>query len=46
MIAGGTTDPAAYSMEKIHWVLGTLDRLGLPQLPDPDAPPPKEWRGE
>ena len=39
LVAHGTTDPVEYSMQKIHWVLATLERLGLPPLPDPGAPP-------
>lgn len=40
VVAEGTRDPAQYSMKKIDWVLTTLDRLGLPPLPDPGEPPP------
>lgn len=38
-VDSGATDPAEYSMRKIHWVLVTLERLGLPPLPDPGRPP-------
>ncbi|HET7303217.1 MAG TPA: GrpB family protein [Segeticoccus sp.] len=40
VVAEGTRDPAQYSMKKIDWVLATLERLGLPPLPDPGEPPP------
>jgi len=36
----GTTDATEYSMEKAGWVVNTLDRLGLPPLPDPGPPLP------
>lgn len=44
VVAEGTSDPAQYSMKKIDWVLATLDRLGLPPLPDPGEPPPPSPR--
>lgn len=37
IVGSGTTDPVPYSMGKIRWVLATLERLGLPSLPDPGA---------
>lgn len=42
IVDSGTTDPLPYSMGKIRWVLATLERLGLPSLPDPGAPPPSD----
>lgn len=39
LVSDGIT-PVEYSMRKIRWVLTTLDKLGLPALPDPGAPPP------
>lgn len=35
----GATDPTEYSIRKVRWVLETLERLGLPRLPDPGDPP-------
>lgn len=44
VVAAGNSDPAQYSMKKIDWVLATLERLGLPPLPDPGEPPPPSRR--
>jgi GrpB-like predicted nucleotidyltransferase (UPF0157 family) len=41
VVESGTTDATDYSVEKGDWVVNTLDRLGLPPLPDPGPPPPK-----
>lgn len=38
-VDSGATDPTEYSIRKAQWVLDTLDRLGLPPLPDPGEPP-------
>jgi GrpB-like predicted nucleotidyltransferase (UPF0157 family) len=42
-VESGSTDPMRYSIDKGDWVVETLDRLGLPPLPDP-GPPPKHAR--
>ena len=41
-VGSGSTDPVRYSMDKGDWVDGTIERLGLPPLPDP-GPPPREY---
>lgn len=38
-VDSGATDPTEYSIRKVQWVLDTLERLGLPPLPDPGEPP-------
>jgi len=32
-------------MDKGDWVDGTIERLGLPPLPDPEPPPPEYLSG-
>ena len=38
IIDSGTTDPVPYSMDKIRWIWETLNRLGLPTLPELGSP--------
>lgn len=45
VVGSGSTDPVRYSMEKGDWVADTIERLGLPPLPDPGPPPPEYLRG-
>lgn len=44
-VDSGATDPMEYSIHKVRWVLDTLERLGLPPLPDPGEPPAGHQHG-
>lgn len=42
VVDAGVMDPTQYSIDKGDWVVETLDKLGLPPLPDNGPPPPQD----